>query len=133
MGWSRCWTWRARMVVSIVASAVSTVVLVIATGDVALAWGGMVTPSSGFVTTLFLESPYPESWFPTYFDQNNVLQTRPTGGAHSGVDISNGLIDCQNPVYPAANGTVAWTGFDTGGLGWSVVVAHGLNIGANGH
>jgi murein DD-endopeptidase MepM/ murein hydrolase activator NlpD len=93
----------------------------------------MVIPTTGYVATLFADTPYPESWYPSYWDPLNILQPRPAAGAHSGVDISDGFVDCQYPVYTAASGTVVWTGFDTGGFGWTVVVSHGFGVGNNGH
>jgi murein DD-endopeptidase MepM/ murein hydrolase activator NlpD len=126
------WSPRLRPVVTGLVSESALIALFLATATTASAWGGMVVPSSGYVTTLSLESPYPELWFLTYYDRTNVLQATPANGAHLGVDISNGFVNCQNPVYSAANGTVAWTGFDTGGFGWSVVIAHGTNVGGSG-
>ena len=101
------------------------------------AQGGLSIPSTGTVTQPFLGNNSLEKWYSSYYDQNNVLQTRPKKGAHSGVDISNGNVDCStaNPVYAAASGTVIWAGFDPSGkgFGWSVVVNNGFGIGGNGY
>lgn len=103
----------------------------------AYAQGGLVMPSTGTVTQPFLGNYTLEKWYNSYYDQHNVLQTAPKHGAHSGIDISNGNVDCStaNPVYAAASGTVIWAGFDPSnkGFGWSVVVSNGFNIGGNGY
>jgi murein DD-endopeptidase MepM/ murein hydrolase activator NlpD len=131
LGGKLVWSRRCRAVALVVAGAL--VGLALSRPATASAWDGMIVPTSGYVTTLFLDLSAHETWFPDYYDRNNRFQVAPAGGAHSGVDISAGLVDCQYPVYAAANGTVAWTGFDTGGFGWSVVIAHGANVGGAGH
>jgi hypothetical protein len=109
----------------------------------------MAMPTTGTITQLFLEDCQKtcsrETWYGTYYDQNNSLQQRPRQGAHSGVDISSTTIDCVpatsstaasgQPVYAAMAGTVIWAGFDPAGrgFGWSVVVRHGFGVRGNGH
>lgn len=103
--------------------------------------GGLVIPSSGTLLTPFLQSPYFEAWYPSYYDQYNVLRPALYAGGHSGIDIGGGSADCNparpnaainRPVYPAAAGTVIWAGWAGAGFGWSVVVRHDVNPAGNG-
>lgn len=97
--------------------------------------GGLIIPSTGTIFNLFLDTSSNESWYHKYYDQNNILHNQPKNGAHSGVDISNGHVDCQssNPVYAAGSGQVIWAGWAGAGFGWSVVVRHGYGLRNNGH
>ncbi len=100
--------------------------------------GRLVIPSTGTVFQLFLETCSKcthETWYPSYYDQNNTLQPRPSGGAHSGVDISAAQQDCltSKPVYAAGEGEVIWAGWAGAGFGWSVIVKHGYGFNGNRH
>ena len=97
--------------------------------------GGLRIPSTGQIFNLFLDTTSDETWFPEYYDKNNILQARSSRGTHSGVDISNNIVDCQSssPVYAAATGKVIWAGWAGAGFGWSVVVSHGYGLRNNGH
>ncbi len=113
-------------------------------GIIQISKGWLVTPSTGQVFQLFLDNCKlctHETWYPSYYDQKNILHTRPSNGAHSGVDISNDVRDCslsnpvylRNPVYAAGSGIVIWAGWAGPGFGWSVVVAHGKGFGGSSH
>lgn len=129
--------WRRLIIAVSLALLISTALPVIMPLHTAFAQGGFVIPSTGKVMQPFLGNYTLEKWYSTYYDQNNVSQVAPKNGAHSGVDISNGNVDCStsNPVYAAASGTVIWAGFDPSGkgFGWSVVVSNGFGIGGNGY
>jgi murein DD-endopeptidase MepM/ murein hydrolase activator NlpD len=95
--------------------------------------GKLVIPSTGTVTQPFLGSYTFESWYTSYYDQNNNPQKWPSSNNHSGVDISKGVTDCSTslPVYAAGEGLVIWAGWDGPGFGWSVVVKHGYGFNGN--
>lgn len=102
--------------------------------------GKLVIPSTGKVTTPFLEQPNAEAWFSNYYDKDNNLRNTPSGGAHSGVDIAepnppttNCTTGLTNPVYAAGGGRVIFAGWAGFGFGWSVVVRQGYGFRNNGH
>lgn len=84
----------------------------------------LVIPTSGTVTTLFLDPANP-GFKGAYYDQNNVLEQE-TIPSHPGVDIQGATTACSSsaPVYAAGNGTVKFAGWIPG-FGWSVVIDHG--------
>ncbi len=93
--------------------------------------GGLGVATGGILTTYFLEPiNYEDSG--DYYDQSNLLQyTNYT--FHHGVDISGGCVAGVNPVYAAADGTVALAQYINDGYGSQVALDHGYNVGGNSH
>lgn len=92
--------------------------------------GGFGMPTTGWVTTLFVEPiTYESSGY--YYDQDHQLQY--AGYTfHHGIDVSGGCVAGQYPVYAAAAGTVALAQYISDGYGTQVAIDHGYNVGGNG-
>ncbi|MDQ5826225.1 MAG: S-layer homology domain-containing protein [Chloroflexota bacterium] len=99
-------------------------------GPAAPQTGGLGMPTTGWVTTLFVEPiTYESSGY--YYDQDHALQYA-AYTFHHGIDVSGGCVAGQYPVYAAAAGTVALAQFINDGYGTQVAIDHGYNVGGNG-
>lgn len=92
--------------------------------------GGMGMPTTGWVTTLYVEPiTYESSGY--YYDQDNALQYA-AYTFHHGIDVSGGCVAGEYPVYAALAGTVALAQYISDGYGTQVAIDHGYNVGGNG-
>lgn len=92
--------------------------------------GGLGMPTSGWVTTQFVEPiTYENSGY--YYDPGHQLQYADYT-FHHGIDVSGGCVAGQYPVYAAAAGTVALAQYVSDGYGTQVAIDHGYNVGGNG-
>jgi murein DD-endopeptidase MepM/ murein hydrolase activator NlpD len=92
--------------------------------------GGMGVPTTGYLTTYFLE-PITYENADYYYDLDNQLQYS-SYIFHHGVDISGGCYAGQYPIYAATDGIVALAQYINDGYGTQVVVDNGFDVGGNG-